>query len=374
MKTKESICIYLFIFTFLNFLSSCDDDKGILNFNDNLFRGRESIEEEEDLNLEGDDLNLNPSVVTFNVVKSKIFDSKCLNCHGSKNPRAGVDLSTYESTLGGSTQNGKVVVANNAETSLLYLEVFNGDMPPKAPLTEEEISLIKDWINSGALNVVTDQSNETNNRVNPPAPVEPSGIDFKTLEVNYLNLDKYILKDKCVSCHSGEGARAGVDLSNYDSLFYYNEVFLKVTTEGDPEASLLYTEVLKGHMPPKNPLPASQVEYIRRWIEEGAIYEAPQVLPLADIEANYKNLSERILQEKCIGCHSGEDARAGVDLSRYESLFEYNDVFLKVTTKGDPEASLLYTEVFKGHMPPRKPLVSEEIAFIKRWIEEGAIE
>lgn len=94
---------------------------------------------------------------------------------------------------------------------------------------------------------------------------------------------------------------------------------------------------------------------------------------LAKEEATYANVTKFIFKDKCLRCHNQERARAGVDLSQYSTLFDWSDYFTVIVEKGDPDASGVYTEVARGGMPPRNPLSDEEVEFIKRWIEEGAV-
>ncbi len=84
-----------------------------------------------------------------------IFTARCTECHGEKKAKAGLRLHTLEATLKGDTH-GPVVVPGKPESSKVYELIIlkPGDediMPPKgAPLTPEQISLIKRWIAAGA--------------------------------------------------------------------------------------------------------------------------------------------------------------------------------------------------------------------------------
>ncbi len=89
--------------------------------------------------------------------------------------------------------------------------------------------------------------------------------------------------------------------------------------------------------------------------------------------ATFEKVTEYIFKDKCIRCHRKDRAKLGVDLSEYEKVFGYSDYFQPIVTKGDPDQSGVYTEVARGAMPPKEPLTPEEVAFIKRWIEEGAL-
>jgi hypothetical protein len=69
-------------------------------------------------------------------------------------------------------------------------------------------------------------------------------------------------------CH-GNGSRAGkVELSTYDSV-------MKSVTAFKPNSSKLYLSLLKAdpllRMPPAGPLHAYKINYIKKWIEQGAL-------------------------------------------------------------------------------------------------------
>lgn len=90
--------------------------------------------------------------VSFSRQIAPIFQSKCSECHGAETKEAGLDLSTYESAMRGS-EYGTVIEAGDADGSLLIEMVSAGEMPQDAdPLPEEEIALIRAWIEAGATN------------------------------------------------------------------------------------------------------------------------------------------------------------------------------------------------------------------------------
>ena len=92
-----------------------------------------------------------------------ILEDRCLDCHGEpyvKNgrtihPKAGLALNTYEFVLKGNLD-GPIIDRGDHEESTLYVVMtLDPDdselMPPKGePLTEDEISLFKQWIDEGA--------------------------------------------------------------------------------------------------------------------------------------------------------------------------------------------------------------------------------
>jgi len=80
-----------------------------------------------------------------------ILEANCTRCHGSSRQSDGLAMNTYTALLEGSTT-GAVVTPSDAAGSKLVEVISNGRMPKNAtPLTAEEIQLISDWINAGAL-------------------------------------------------------------------------------------------------------------------------------------------------------------------------------------------------------------------------------
>lgn len=96
----------------------------------------------------------------YNTQVKPIFDSKCLICHDGNRAKAGFDITTSEALLRGG-KNGKAIIPGNAEESLLYQMIayqHEPYMPFKLPkLKDEEIALIKKWIDAGALTPQPDE-------------------------------------------------------------------------------------------------------------------------------------------------------------------------------------------------------------------------
>jgi mono/diheme cytochrome c family protein len=81
-----------------------------------------------------------------------IFLASCGQCHGVREVKEGLDLTTYEGTMAGSF-NGTVITPGNANDSYLIHQIVDGEMPKRGTkLTDEQIQIITDWVNQGALN------------------------------------------------------------------------------------------------------------------------------------------------------------------------------------------------------------------------------
>ena len=72
-----------------------------------------------------------------------------------------------------------------------------------------------------------------------------------------------------------------------------------------------------------------------------------------------------VLVSRCLECHSGEEPRGGLDLTRKKSAS-------KAIVVGKAADSELWKRVNSGEMPPKKPLPESEKAVLKAWIESGA--
>jgi hypothetical protein len=98
--------------------------------------------------------------VTYATDIKPIFDQSCTHCHGAEKPKARLRLDNLEGALKGSS-NGKVVLPGDGVGSVLLHNVAQAGprdeyMPPPrnkakiAPLTQEQVSLIRAWIDQGA--------------------------------------------------------------------------------------------------------------------------------------------------------------------------------------------------------------------------------
>ena len=77
--------------------------------------------------------------------------SKCLECHGTEKPKAGLRLDSREAILAGG-ESGPAAIAGKPDESLL-VEVISYrntvQMPPKSKLADAEIATLTDWVRRG---------------------------------------------------------------------------------------------------------------------------------------------------------------------------------------------------------------------------------
>ena len=186
-----------------------------------------------------------------------ILSSYCLTCHGKSSPEQGVDLRTARSVMRGGF-NGPVVKRGVPEESRLYQKLAQGKMPPPAfdsTVPEADVETIRRWIESGA------RSDE-----------ESSVPEKARLQIARFEQEiQPLLEERCVVCHGGSSPQSGLDLRTLASTLRGSK-HGPVVLEGFAEKSVLVRQLVSGAMPPEGAgkaLGGSQVQIIRKWIDEG---------------------------------------------------------------------------------------------------------
>ena len=88
--------------------------------------------------------------VYFSREVAPILARRCLSCHSPRVSKGRIDLGSYAGIMRGGV-NGEIVEREDAESSTLYLSVKDGTMPREDDrLTEEEVAIIRKWIDLGA--------------------------------------------------------------------------------------------------------------------------------------------------------------------------------------------------------------------------------
>jgi mono/diheme cytochrome c family protein len=77
-----------------------------------------------------------------------LFAQKCLTCHGSL-ASGGLILSTYADAVNGG-ESGPIFIVGDAANSLV-INKFESGQHTYAQLTPDELALITEWINAGAI-------------------------------------------------------------------------------------------------------------------------------------------------------------------------------------------------------------------------------
>jgi mono/diheme cytochrome c family protein len=82
-------------------------------------------------------------------VASAILADHCVSCHGPAQKKGGLDLSRRTTALKGG-EGGAAIVPGSADESLLIDKIAGGEMPPKGPLSREQVASVRAWVLAGA--------------------------------------------------------------------------------------------------------------------------------------------------------------------------------------------------------------------------------
>ena len=95
--------------------------------------------------------------------------------------------------------------------------------------------------------------------------------------------------------------------------------------------------------------------------------------PVAEGGVSFANDVKPIISGSCADCHGGNQTKAGLDVTTYESLMagSFNGT---VIVAGNSAESLLIQLVSEGEMPKRgDKLTPEQVQIISDWVAGGAL-
>jgi len=192
-----------------------------------------------------------------------------------------------------------------------------------------------------------------------------------------------ILERNCFACHGGDVRirQKNFNIVNHQQLLDGGR---RLVVAGSPESSRLIQRIADGSMPPEEDeidlprLSEKELVILTDWIKGGAPPLPPvnpdrlvaPVEPYSEVAAQTK----AIFQKHCYDCHKFNEAKGGIKILHHRLLVSVR----KVVLPGHPDQSelfeLLNTDDDERRMPPppANRLADDEIATIRRWIEQGA--
>lgn len=201
--------------------------------------------------------NINTAAILENLQSNslKILTDKCSSCHNGNTTN-----STLKDILDVSyLQSSGFIDSGSPQTSPLYMSVVDQIMPENgAPLSAEDIAVLRDWIAAlgGNFDTFIGAVDGGNNNTGP-------AIQGTFTQVNQ------ILQQRCVNCHGGQ-QKPNLNLAYAQLVAETTEATLRIITPSDVSNSRLYQVVVTNVMPQGNPLTNTQKEIIRTWIAAGA--------------------------------------------------------------------------------------------------------
>ena len=204
-----------------------------------------------------------------------VFEANCLVCHGENLQQNGLDLRTRDATLKGG-ETGAAVAPGRPDESLLLQKVSSGEMPMgPGKLSADEIELIREWIEVGALKQGED-----------PAAAKSQLAAQQVTEREALVT---ILHVKCIVCHGKRIQRAGLDLRTRAGLLKGGKSGPAIVP-GKPDESLLIKRITAREMPPPEwqfsyftrDITSGELEKLRQWVAAGAPPDTGEVAEVGD--------------------------------------------------------------------------------------------
>jgi len=90
-----------------------------------------------------------PASVDFDSQIAPLLAANCLGCHGTDDPKGGLNLTTPAGFRKGG-DSGSPFNADQPDSSLLLQRVLQGEMPPEKPLTAAQQQMLTLWVRNGA--------------------------------------------------------------------------------------------------------------------------------------------------------------------------------------------------------------------------------
>jgi formylglycine-generating enzyme required for sulfatase activity len=267
----------------------------------------------------------------FNQHVKPILEAACVHCHSDKSDKGGLNLTTLELALKGG-DNGTSLVPGDPAKSPLYTTTILGEdedevMPPKKEglLTKDQTEILRLWIAQGA------------------AWPKEAKLE-QTVRVSFVKQIQPILEENCLSCHRPDEDKGGLILSTKKEAF----------STGDGGVSIIPFEVAKSTlytlaalpaddddlMPPAKsggPLKKEQLDLLRGWIEQGAVWPEGVTLSPKEKKASGDENPDNMELVKKIHAFivQTSKAEAGAELQPYEAKVPKTGIpFKMVPIKG----------------------------------------
>lgn len=173
-----------------------------------------------------------------------LLQAKCFHCHGDKDRKADLNLSSFQGILKGG-ESGEILVPGKPDESSLYERIHSGEMPPdeKDQLSPAQIDTIRRWIEQGAKTGMAET-------VSLDAEAPPNQHDVLP-----------ILLRRCTACHGRNRQEGKLDLRSKEAMLRGGKSGPAIVS-GKPEESLLIKRVRAGEMPPAERLVEASVKPI----------------------------------------------------------------------------------------------------------------
>jgi len=198
---------------------------------------------------------------------------------------------------------------------------------------------------------------------------DPEPLPCDTTGITYASRVLPILQVHCYSCHSGTSPQGGIDLTDWSQMTY-------LVNTGAFWGAINHEA---GYEPMPQGLPklsACDLLVIQTWLNDTTLEDPTPVNPCDPDTVYFVNDILPLIQSSCAlsGCHDPATAQDGVILNNYQNIIQTGDI-----QPGDPDNSELYENLIETDPdkimppPPRSPLTATQIALVRKWILQGAL-
>lgn len=198
----------------------------------------------------------------------------------------------------------------------------------------------------------------------PDTTVTTSGCHPDT--VYFVNTIMPLLRSGCAmsGCHDAASHKEGVIMTDYQNIITTGKV-----KPGKPADSKLYEVLIKTNEdrmppPPRAPFTSEQIAQVRKWIEQGAKNNACTETQCDSVNVSFASHVFPIIQNQCMGCHSGANPSGGILLTNYQQIASV------ATTNNKLLGTIKHLPGYSA-MPPSGKLDVCSIAKIAKWISDG---
>jgi hypothetical protein len=242
-----------------------------------------------------------------------IFTSNCAisGCHDGAGRESRMALNSY-------AEISSRVSPGNPNGSNLYqviISKWGNQMPPDKPLSAENRTKIRVWIEQGAANTVcTDTTGSGGGGGGGGGGTYVARACF-TRDI----LPVIVSRCATTGCHDAISHKEGYNYTTYANI--RNSV-----SAGNPSNSRLYKVITlssgESKMPPssKPQLTAAEIDSIGKWITYGALNENCGEVCDTINPVTFSGTIWPIIQSSCTGCHSGTSPSGNVLLASYNNV------------------------------------------------------
>lgn len=281
-----------------------------------------------------------------------IFINNCAisGCHDGAGRESHMALNSYTEIMRG-------ISPGNPDASRLYQTIiakWTNRMPPSQPLSIENRTKIRVWIEQGANETLCTDTTGT---------VGTGGQNNYVARACFTRDILPVISSRCASagCHDALTHAEGYNLTTYTSI-------RNTVSAGSPSNSRLYRIITtsggENQMPPANKpqITTAEIDSIGKWITYGALNENCGDICDTINPVTFSATIWPVIQSTCIGCHSGTAPSGNVLLASYSNV-------ATVASNGALMNSLNGAGVTK--MPPTGSLSACRIKQFQTWVNNG---